>query len=60
MPLANGCTQLEAVYPHSILSKDGNIAGGYYTTESTKRNICTSGVNETQVIALGTQEPQEP
>jgi hypothetical protein len=34
--------------------------GEYYTTESSHYNSCTNGVNETQITALGAQEPQEP
>jgi hypothetical protein len=31
---------------------------GYYTTEPSHHNCCTNGVNETQITALGAQEPQ--
>jgi hypothetical protein len=31
--------------------------GEYYTTESSHHNCYTNGVNETQITALGAQEP---
>jgi hypothetical protein len=34
--------------------------GGYYTIESSHHNCYTNRVNETQITALGAQEPQEP
>jgi hypothetical protein len=58
--LRNGYTQLGGqliTTPPTV--KAGTSLRGYYTTESSQRNICTSGVNETQIIALGAKEPQE-
>jgi hypothetical protein len=58
MPLANGYTQLGTVYHHIILSKDGDIAWRILHNKTSHHNSCTNGVNETQMTALGAQEPQ--